>query len=71
LKNHLDGCKKYTANLDKGQKLIDFDTKTIVNEHGSVQTISVPKFWQFDHDVSRKALARMVIVDKLPFIHVI
>ena len=70
LKNHLDRCKKYPANLDKMQKLIDFDTKTIVNEDGSIKIVSVPKCWQFDHDVNRKALARMVIVDELPFIHV-
>ena len=70
LKNHLERCKKYPANLDKRQKFIDFDTKTIVNEDGSVQTVSVPKCWQFDHDVSRKALARMVIVDELPFVYV-
>ena len=70
LKNHLDRCKKYPANLDKMQKLIDFDTKTIVNEDGSVQTVSIPKCWHFDHDLSRKAIARMVIVDELPFIHV-
>jgi len=42
LKNHLERCKKYPANLDRRQKLIDFDTRTIINEDGSVQTVSVP-----------------------------
>jgi len=70
LKNHLERCKKYPANLDRKQKLIDFDTRTIVNEDGSVQTVSVPKCWHFDHDISRKALARMAILDELPFMFV-
>ena len=56
--------------MNKRQKLIDFDTRTIVNEDKSMQTVSVPKYWYFDYDASRKALARMVIVDELPFMYV-
>jgi len=39
LKNHLDRCKKYPTNLNKRQNFIDVDTRTIVNEDGSVQTV--------------------------------
>jgi len=61
--------KKYLVNLDRTQKFIDFDSRTIGNQDGSI-TVSVPKCWHFDHGVSRKALARMVILDELPFMFV-
>jgi len=50
--------------------LINFDTKTPVDEEGYVEIVTVLKCWNFDHNFSRKALARMIIVDKLPFIRV-
>lgn len=42
-KNHLERCKKYPTNLDMRQKLIDFDTRIVVNEDGSVPIVSIPK----------------------------
>ncbi|KAK9000424.1 hypothetical protein V6N11_080924 [Hibiscus sabdariffa] len=37
LANHINRCKKYPPNLDKKQKLIDFETKTLVNEDGTTE----------------------------------
>ncbi|KAE8719560.1 hypothetical protein F3Y22_tig00109945pilonHSYRG00185 [Hibiscus syriacus] len=35
--------------------------------YGSTEIVSVPKCWKFDHDLCRKKLAKMLIVDELPF----
>lgn len=45
----------------------NFESKTNVNDGGSVETITIPKLWEFNQDVIRKALAKMLIVDELPF----
>ncbi|KAK8574743.1 hypothetical protein V6N12_062427 [Hibiscus sabdariffa] len=37
LANHINRCKKYPPNLDKKKKLIDFETKTLVNEDGTTE----------------------------------
>lgn len=50
--------------------MIDFESKQIVKDDGIVVSISVPNLWVFDNDVVRKALARMIIDDELPFSHV-
>jgi len=49
---------------------LDFEVETIVNEDGDVQTFHVPKSYEFNHETARKAIAKMVIVDELPFLHV-
>ena len=67
LRNHINTCKQYPANIDKRQKLIDLESKTRVSDDGSVETVSIPKLWEFNQDVIRKALAKMLIVDELPF----
>ncbi|KAK8716058.1 hypothetical protein V6N13_043378 [Hibiscus sabdariffa] len=67
LANHINRCKMYPPNLDKKQKLIDFKTKRLVNEDGTTEIVSVPKLWEFDNDLSRKKLAKMLIVDELSF----
>ncbi|KAL4284773.1 hypothetical protein GQ457_16G007020 [Hibiscus cannabinus] len=70
LANHIKRCKKYPPNLDTKQKLIDFKGETLVSEDGTVETVCVPKLWEFDQDLCRKKLARMLIVDELPFVFV-
>lgn len=70
LKSHLDRCPKYPANLDRKQKLIQFESKTIVNEDGTTEVVNVPKLWKFDPEDSRRKCAKMIIVDELPFAHV-
>lgn len=70
LKNHVERCKSYPPNIDRKQKMIDFESKTIVKEDGSTEIVNAPKLWQFDHDHTRYALARMIIVDELPFMFV-
>lgn len=41
-----------------------------MNEDGDIETVHVPTSYEFDPDEPRKAIAKMVIVDELPFIHV-
>lgn len=40
---------------------------TRVSDDGSLETVSIPRLWEFNQDVIRKALARMLITDELPF----
>lgn len=70
LKNHVERCKKLPANIDRKQALIEFDPKTRVNDDGTTEVVNVPKLWQFDQVATRKGLARMIVVDELPFIFV-
>ena len=70
MKNHLQRCKKYPANLDKKQKLLSFQTKRVVKEDGSIDHVTVSSCWKFDPEVSRKELAKMTIIDELPFMFV-
>lgn len=67
LKNHMRICKDYPANIDKKQKLIDLESKTRVSDDGSVETVTVPKLWEFNQELIRKALVKMLILDELPF----
>ncbi|KAK8681298.1 hypothetical protein V6N13_053702 [Hibiscus sabdariffa] len=70
MKNHIARCKRFPANLNRKQKLVDFDSKTITSPCGTSKIVQVPTFWQFDQDNCRKALARMLFVDELPFVFV-
>ncbi|KAL2942113.1 Zinc finger BED domain-containing protein DAYSLEEPER [Bienertia sinuspersici] len=67
MKRHTQTCKKAPFNLDKNQTVLNFEYKTRVNTDGTVETIKVPKLWRFNQDEIRKALAKMLIVDELPF----
>ena len=55
------------SNMDKRQKLLDLDSKTIVHDDGRIEVISVPAAWQFDQETCRTALTLMIVVDELPF----
>ncbi|GMJ15362.1 DAYSLEEPER [Hibiscus trionum] len=68
MKNHITRCKRFPANLNRKQNLADFESKTITSPGGTSKTVKVPRCWQFDQDNCRKALARMLIVDELPFV---
>ncbi|KAK8649290.1 hypothetical protein V6N13_130020 [Hibiscus sabdariffa] len=67
MKRHTARCKKAPFNLEKTQTILDFESKTKCNADGTIETISVPKLWRFDQEKIREALAKMVIVDELPF----
>ncbi|KAL4281262.1 hypothetical protein GQ457_03G008280 [Hibiscus cannabinus] len=67
MKRHTSRCKKAPFNVDTKQTILDFESKTKCNADGTIETVSVPKLWHFDQDEIRKALARMVVVDELPF----
>uniref|UniRef100_A0A803MR49 BED-type domain-containing protein n=1 Tax=Chenopodium quinoa TaxID=63459 RepID=A0A803MR49_CHEQI len=67
MKRHTERCKKAPFYKDKTQTILDFESRTQINTDGTVQTVSVPKLWRFNYDEIRKALAKMLIVDELPF----
>ncbi|KAL4277822.1 hypothetical protein GQ457_03G012640 [Hibiscus cannabinus] len=70
MKNHIARCKRFPANLNRKQKFVDFESKTITSPGGTSKIVQVPTCWQFDQDNCRKALASMLIVDELPFVFV-
>ncbi|KAJ8420649.1 LOW QUALITY PROTEIN: hypothetical protein Cgig2_008475 [Carnegiea gigantea] len=70
LKNHLQKCKKYPANVDQKQKLFSFQMKRVVKEDGSIEHMNVPSCWKFDPKVSGKELAKMIVIDELSFMFV-
>ncbi|XP_074279075.1 zinc finger BED domain-containing protein RICESLEEPER 2-like [Silene latifolia] len=67
LSNHLGRCEKMPANIDKKQKLITLESRTVVNDDGTTQTVDVPSVWSFDQEKIRSSLAKMIIIDELPF----
>ncbi|KAL4366731.1 hypothetical protein GQ457_05G015310 [Hibiscus cannabinus] len=67
MKRHTSRCKKVPFNVDTKQTFLDFESKTKCNADGTIETVSVPKLWHFDQYDIRKTLARMVVVDELPF----
>ena len=56
--------------MDIKQKLLDFQSKTNTSKDGTTKTLSQLSYWKFDQELCRKALARMLIMDELPFIYV-
>ncbi|KAK8617078.1 hypothetical protein V6N13_117046 [Hibiscus sabdariffa] len=67
MKRHTARYKKIPFNLEKTQTILDFDSKTKCNADETIETVSVPKLWRFDQEKTRETLAKMVIVDELPF----
>ncbi|KAL2893491.1 Zinc finger BED domain-containing protein RICESLEEPER 3 [Bienertia sinuspersici] len=67
MNRHTDRCKKSPFFKGKTQTILNFESRTKINTDGSVETVNIPKLWRFDHDEIRKALAKMLILDELPF----
>ncbi|KAL4569599.1 hypothetical protein LXL04_025240 [Taraxacum kok-saghyz] len=68
LKNHQLSCKLNPQNIiDKKQKLLDLESRSLVSDDGSIETMTILRLWEFNQDVIRKALSYMLIVDELPF----
>ncbi|KAE8680930.1 hypothetical protein F3Y22_tig00111358pilonHSYRG00037 [Hibiscus syriacus] len=67
MKRHTDCCKKVPFNLEETQTMLDFESRTKCNVDGSIETVSILKLRRFDQEKIREALAKMVIVDELPF----
>ncbi|KAK8972460.1 hypothetical protein V6N11_070835 [Hibiscus sabdariffa] len=61
MKNHIARCKRFPANLNRKQKLVDFESRTITSPGGTSKIVQVPTCWQLNQDNCRKALARMLI----------
>ncbi|KAI3783914.1 hypothetical protein L1987_43005 [Smallanthus sonchifolius] len=49
----------------KKQKLLDLESKTRVSDDGSIEIMTITKLWEFNQEVIRKALAKMLIVDEV------
>jgi len=60
MNNHIDKCPKNPYKVEKGQKLLQFQTLPGGNKGGLIP-------WKFDQEECRMTLCRMVIVDELPF----
>lgn len=67
MNRHTAKCKKGPFFIDKSQTILDFESRTNVNTDGTVETVSIPRFWHFDQGEVRSALAQMIIIDELPF----
>lgn len=74
MKNHLDRCKEYPPNIDKKQRLLSLQSDQIEgNLEDSVGDNMVGEkrgkleFWKFKQEESRKAFAKMIIMDEMPF----
>ena len=50
--------------------MLDFQSKTSTSEDGITETLSELSCWEFNQELCRKALARMLIVDEIPFSYV-
>ena len=56
-------CPKFPRDtVDKGQNLINFLPSSMRVKEGVIST------WKFDQAQSRKALAKMIVVDELPLV---
>ncbi|CAO2837661.1 unnamed protein product [Amaranthus hypochondriacus] len=72
MKNHLLRCKEYPPNIDKKQRLLSLQseqTQLHFNEGQCLTDIRKGKheFWKFKQDDSRKAFAKMIIMDEMAF----
>ncbi|XP_074568451.1 zinc finger BED domain-containing protein RICESLEEPER 2-like [Curcuma longa] len=60
LRSHMSSCKKHFHVVETTQAQLGLQ---LCSREGEV----CPTSWKFDQDASRKALARMIIMDELPF----
>ncbi|KAK8627748.1 hypothetical protein V6N13_135350 [Hibiscus sabdariffa] len=67
MKRQTNRCKKAPFNLDKKQTILDFESNTSCNADGTIKTVSVPELWHFDQEEIRQALAKIVVINELPF----
>lgn len=67
MKNHATNCKQNPNNIDKSQKLLDLESRAHHSDDGSIETVTIPRLWEFNQDVIRKALPNMLVIDELPF----
>lgn len=62
MNTHMRTCLKFPGDtVDKGQNQINFLSSSTGEKEGVISS------WKFDQAQSRKAIAKMIIVDKLPF----
>ncbi|KAL4291636.1 hypothetical protein GQ457_14G015420 [Hibiscus cannabinus] len=62
-----DHFKAIDGDKEHAECIYYFESKTKCNADGTIETVSVPKLWRFDQEKIREALAKMVILDELPF----
>uniref|UniRef100_A0A803MLR6 BED-type domain-containing protein n=1 Tax=Chenopodium quinoa TaxID=63459 RepID=A0A803MLR6_CHEQI len=66
MKNHIKRCKEYPPNIDQNQQLLSLsqqslDGNLVDEKKGRLE------LWKFNQEDSRKALAKMVIMDEISF----
>jgi hypothetical protein len=64
--SHLKACKKFSFVVDKKQKVLVLEPKIEKCELGE-QNVGTLKAIGYNYDECRQALAKMVIIDELPF----
>nr|XP_021851849.1 zinc finger BED domain-containing protein RICESLEEPER 1-like [Spinacia oleracea] len=69
MKNHILRCKSYPPNIDHEKKLLALGQQTQTTLDGNLVEQRMGKFdlWKFNQEDTRKALAKMVIIDEMPF----
>uniref|UniRef100_A0A803MMH8 BED-type domain-containing protein n=1 Tax=Chenopodium quinoa TaxID=63459 RepID=A0A803MMH8_CHEQI len=66
MKNHILRCKEYPPNIDQKQKILSLSQQTL-DSNLVDQKKGRLELWKFDQEDSRKALAKMVIMDEMSF----
>ncbi|XP_021749798.1 zinc finger BED domain-containing protein RICESLEEPER 3-like [Chenopodium quinoa] len=66
MKNHIKRCKEYPPNIDQNQQLLSLSQQTL---DGNLvdQKKGRLELWKFNQEDSRRALAKMVIMDEMSF----
>uniref|UniRef100_A0A803LAE6 BED-type domain-containing protein n=1 Tax=Chenopodium quinoa TaxID=63459 RepID=A0A803LAE6_CHEQI len=75
MRNHLERCKEYPPNVDKSQRRLAFQIEqsqrilgdASVGDNASGEKEGKLEFWKFRQEEGRKAFAKMIIMDELPF----
>ncbi|KNA10950.1 hypothetical protein SOVF_139640 [Spinacia oleracea] len=75
MKNHLLRCKEYPPNIDKSQRLLSLQSEQSqqsmgdgsVGENVTGEKKGKLEFWKFKQEDTRKAFAKMIIMDEMPF----
>lgn len=68
LNYHLTKCKKYLGIAEKQQSQLSFQVAS--SQGGESEKMGTLANWKFDNEFSRKLLAKLIIIDELPFKYV-
>ncbi|XP_021728705.1 zinc finger BED domain-containing protein DAYSLEEPER-like [Chenopodium quinoa] len=66
MKNHIKRCKEYPPNIDQNQQLLSLSQQTLDGNLVDKKKGRL-ELWKFNQEDSRRALAKMVIMDEMSF----